>query len=883
MLAGHHLVGRQQELCELDGFLDGSGLKAAVIVGDPGVGKTALATTVCARAAAQGWSVLHAVGVEAEKSFTLGGLNQIVVALRDQVGDTDPEQRVLLTGVLSGAPDTPPAPMPLAFAVLSLLTRAAAEQPVLVMIDDVHWLDDVSATVLSVTGRRLVEPRLRLLATYRPRAGTEFVSAGWHGIHLNPLTDTDARALLEQSRPGLGEHATDAILDAAAGNPLALEELPRHADQIDDSLAALPLTDRLVTVFGGRLRHLDTRVRIELLRAALDGAEPRYTMDGVDQAIDTGLVVVDPLGNIAFRHPLVRAAVIHQAGTTERRLAHAHLAELYHDVLARRATHLSAAATGPDQAIAEVLSDAAHQSIRRGGSAVAIGWLRRAAELSIDPQRRNGFLSEAAFVASQSSRFDDARSIAENAPSTVLTDAYLALYRDGEVRAGHRRVLNAVVRGDVDDQTLARLVNLMLAIAQYTADADVWHQTIDALDRLGERATPESSIFRDAWGDVARTGHTVAGRLARYVDDLPTLEPWDVMRLAVAGYYVDGLADFRATAQELMERERDRGAVTNAMTMGHLVFLDMLASGDWVGAADVVREGLALTEIHHNTLFRQQFTVYLGVLAASRGDGDAARASAAVVAAYARPRGLGMLLGYTQRIEVLSALADGDYGAAYTAAVDIGGPGEFPPYAYQAVDSVLDFVEAAVHTGRIDEARRHASEAARLGFREISPRLAALTVAVDAMSAPDESAADLYESALAHGGLASVPFEQARVQLAYGMWLRRQRRHSRSRTVLSDAASTFAALGAAPWAARTHDELRAAGVDVKRAAGDSTTLSAQERKIAELAADGQSNKQIASALFLSPRTVGAHLYRVFPKLGVTSRAGLAKALAELDR
>lgn len=854
----------------------GVGPKAAVIVGEPGIGKTALAIATCETAASRGWAVLQTVGVEAEKAFTLSGLNQIVVPLRDHVSSTEPSQRPLLIGVLTGDPDTPPAPVPLAFAVVTLLTIAARDRPLLVVVDDIHWLDEVSATVLSVAGRRLTDPRLRLLATYRPHAAADFVTAGWHDVAVKPLPAADARVLLERSRPGLNPRAATTILDMAAGNPLALEELPRHAEQIDQSSTSLPLTDRLVTVFGGRLRQLDPRVRTEMLRAALG---PRYLMEGVDDAIAADLLIIDPMGDVVFRHPLVRAAVIHQASAGERRTAHAHLAELYRDAIAHRATHLSAAATGPDQHVADLLEEAARQSIQRGGSSVAVDWLRRAAELSTDAARRDAFLSEAAFVASQAGRYDDAQAIEES--SSVLTDAYLGMYKYGEVRVGHRRLVNAVSHADdVDDDTLARLVNLLLAITQYTADAELWGQTLAAVDRLGDRSTPESRLFRDSWGDVARTGHTVAERLSAHMDSLPALDPWDVMRLAVAAYYVDRLAEFRTTVSELMHRERDRGAVTNAMTMGHLVFLDMLASGDWAGADTVARDGLALTEIHHNELFKQQFSAYLGLLAASRGEVDSARRLASNVEAYAQPRGVGLLVGYTQRIDVLCALSEGDYEGAYTAAVRIGAPGEFPPFAYQAVDTVLDLVEAAVHTGRVAEARQHVRAAVQLDLPSVSPRLAALTIAAEAMCAPDELAAERYETALAEPGLSSVPFEQARVQLSYGMWLRRQRQNTRSRVRLRAAATTFDALGATAWAARAHNELRAAGVDVKPA--DGAALSAQERKIAELAAQGQSNKQIAATLYLSPRTVSAHLYRVFPKLGVTSRAGLAKALAELD-
>ena len=136
----------------------------------------------------------------------------------------------------------------------------------------------------------------------------------------------------------------------------------------------------------------------------------------------------------------------------------------------------------------------------------------------------------------------------------------------------------------LDDDTLARMVNLLLAVTQYSADAGLWRQTVDGIGRLGDRVPAESLIYRDAWGDVARTGHTVRDRLAEHLERLSTLEPWEVMRTAVAAYYVDGLDDLRVTLRRLMERDRDRGAVTNAMTMQHLVLLDLIRSGQWAEA-----------------------------------------------------------------------------------------------------------------------------------------------------------------------------------------------------------------------------------------------------------------------------------------------------------
>lgn len=885
--AGIGLVGRDEELVELRRFLHAPGQGALAVRGDAGVGKTALTSDLADHALREDWRVLRAIGVESEKPFTLAGLNQMVVGLRDEWSRLDGHDHDVLAPAFGADPAETPSPMSLAASLLALLGAAAKARPVLLVVDDVHWLDELSATVLSAAGRRATDPRVRIIAAFRPQHGVEFSTAGWIELDLDPLGSADARHIVDRMALSLSVSTRKTILDFAAGNPLALEELPRHADQIDSWTVSLPLTDRLVTVFGGRFRQLDARVRTELLRAALDGAPAdrhadagsRYAMADVEPAIEQDLLIVSPMGNIVFRHPLVRAAVIHRATASERRAAHAHLAELYADSLVRRATHLSAASTQPDQAVADLLEHAARLSIRRGGAAVAVDWLSQASRLCTDPSRSEALRAEAGFVASQASRFDDAQALADNDESVaaVLTGSYLSLYRDGDVIGTHRRILRALRDADaLDDATVVRLIKLLLAISLYSGDIDLWVLTDDIVDRLSGRLDADALLYRDSLGDVARRGHTVGARLAEYRDGQTPREPWDVMRVGVSAYFVDRLADFRTTVQRLFERDHDRGAVTNAMTMLHLLVLDQIGSGDWTAAQRSVQIGVELATTHRNELFRYQFIAYDGFRAACAGDVDQARRCATEVDAWAGPRRLGLLLGLVHRVAVLVALAEGDYEEAYAAALRITTVGEFRPYSHAAIDVLLDFGEAAVYVHQHDSARMHVAEAERLRLRDISPRLDAVVTAVDAMTASEAEAGALYDEAVDHPGVVDFPFDRNRIRLSYGMWLRRRRLTTEAREMLTLAAEEFDHLGAVPWADRARTELRAAGGGVKR----SDSLTTQERKIAELAAVGMSNKEIASELFLSPRTVGAHLYRIFPKLKVKSRAGLGQALRD---
>ena len=899
MDAGLGLVGRQAEFARLSEFLRQDAERAVVVSGEAGVGKTALIDQLDAHAAADGWQVVKVLGMEAEEPFALGGLNQLVLGLQEYLPGLDERDSALLATVLGGDPDAALAALPLVMSLLKLLTAAAHNRPVLVVIDDVQWLDSISAEVLGAVGRRLTQARVRIVAGRRVPHPSVFSSVGWSELALGPLDSEDSARLLARTGISLTPRAKGAILAAAAGNPLALAELPRTADQIQYEHGTLPLTERLVAVFGRRLRQLKAGLRAELLRAALDGVaasapaanRTRFAMDDVAPAVEAGLLVVDSLGDLAFRHPLVRAAVIHQASPQERRDAHRDLAGLYIGVLVRRATHLAAAATGPDPEVSDLLARAAKLSIRRGGLAVAAEWLRRAAELSTDPQTRAALFADAVFFAARAGRHDEAQDLLgstetgeEESPSAVLADAYLAFHGDGEVVSTHRRVLEALTRADtLDDETVNRLVNLLLSITNYAGDEPRRRQSNDALEKLEPRVDPVILLYRVGLHDIVSTSGHVRALLREYVDRLPLLEPRRVMQLAFPAYCIDAMTDFRAPLNQSYLQTREHGPSIDAMAMGCVVMFDLLATGHWDQAAQVGADGLAMArQARGGELLRHHFLAHLGVLAAWRGDLETARTYAAEVTAWSRPRGLQMYLTVAQRITVRVALAGADYEAAYQAVIKVSPPGRFPSDNFQVGDDMLDLVEAAVHTGRLTEARAHVAEALRLRLPEVSPRVAALTLAIAAMTASDSEAGELFQSALAHPGIADFPFEHSRIALAQGMWLRRVRRHTEARAALVFAATNFERIGARPYAERARGELRAAGASAKRSLSDADTLSAQERRIADLAATGHTTKQIAVQLSLSPRTVDNHLYRVFPKLGITTRAALSEALRRHD-
>ena len=838
-------------------------------------------------------------GSQAEEPFALGGLNQLGIGLRDSQVGLDQHDRAVLDPVLCGDAGTEVSVLPLAAALLNLLAVAAQTRPVVLVVDDVHWLDGISAEVLGAIGRRLDHPLVRIVAGRRTPYECVFSAAGWDEVPLAALGAADSEKLLDRAGVALPAVTRAAVLAAAAGNPLALAELPRFADRIDLGAAVLPLTDRLVGVFGDRTAGLDADVRADLLRAALDGSttstvsanRSRYTIQLGDPAAAVGLLVVAPLGHYVFRHPLVPAAVIHQSTPRERREAHHYLATLYEDVLFRRATHLAAAATKPDQDVADLLGEAAQLSLRLGGIPAAIGWLRQAAELSTDPKRRTGLLAEAVFVTTRAGRITEARQLLGNVEGdatqfalAVLADCYQAVHADGEVLSTHRRLLEALTRVDeLDEQVVNRLVNLLLYVTGY-ADDDHMHELTNAgIAKVKSRVIPAVLLYHTGVDDIASTAKAIRSTLGGYAAFLSEVPARYVLMMSYPAYCTDAMAEFRAPLRTAFTQVSAYGASLDAIEGGRVVLLDLMATGQWEQAEQVGAQCLEMAAaVHGSELMRYTLISDLGVLAASRGDLETARRYAADVTAWSQPRGMNMMLRTAHRIAVRVAFAEGDYEAAYQAAIRISPPGEFPRKNIQVGDHLLDLVEAAVNTGRLEEARAHVTEAVRLNLAEVSPRVAALILAITAMTAPESKAADLYQAALSHPGIVEFPFDYTRIVLAHGMWLRRTRRYTEARAVLESAAEGFDRLGARPWAERARAELRASGATVKQSRGDKIELSPQERRVAGLAAGGKTNKEIATQLSLSPRTVGAHLSRAFRKLGITRRSALSQVFLQQD-
>ncbi|RKT19085.1 regulatory LuxR family protein [Streptomyces sp. 1114.5] len=915
------MVGREDEQAELVAFVTSATGQALVLRGETGVGKSSLLGHAAALAEQEGHVVLRAAGVEAESELPYAGLHQFLHPLLADVARLDDGTRAVFDAVFGGVQGDPPSVMALGIAVLSLLSLSSAQRPLLLVLDDAQWLDDSSADICGFVGRRLAGSPARMLVAVRTDLTSRFDTAALPELPITALTDEDAARLLDHRYPELSRRVRRIVLEQAQGNPLALVELPAHfagrsSDlPVEDLIGqhGVPLPRRLQRLFGTRIAALDERVRTQLLMGALDGAGTpsgtdagpgtRYSMRDADTAVAAGLLDIDVVtADLVFRHPLVRSAVMRMATPNQRRAAHLALAQFHRENLERRATHLAAATVDPDEDVAGILEAAAESATRRGGALAAVTWLTRAAELSENHADRSRRLTNAAFVAGHAARLGQAHRLVQadlapgstDSPASVLAAAYRALYQDGDVRSTHRQVSAAIeklrdagtaIAGEAaePDEVLTRLVILLLAISQFGGDRAAWESTRELLASMGDLVTEHSRLYSDTWSDVTRHGAGWAGPVRQAAANLSELEPWAVTRLGASAYHLDVLSHYRPHLQRVVDRELETGAVATGMVMLHQIMLDQMTAGEWAQAEDTGQRGLDLATEHGHHLFAAQSRAYLAQLAALRGQVGRARDLQAEVDAWARPRGLGFLAQVADSAGATAALSSGDYETAYLYAIGITQPGTFRPYAYQASRTLLDLVEAARYTGRVEQARAHALAARDTGLPKVSPRLALITYGALAMTAEDErEAAEMFTRAESHPDADRFPFELARIRLAHGIRVRHVQGPEAARQYVVPAAEAFEQLGAAGWTERARAELRSTGVAPRVSTLNLASLTWQERRIADLAASGLTNKEIGQRMHLSPRTVSSHLYRIFPKLGITARAALRDALSRTD-
>ncbi|MFF2551206.1 AAA family ATPase [Nocardia sp. NPDC058058] len=922
--------GRDSESAELGRLLDsaraGRG-SALVLWGAPGIGKSTLMRAAACRAS--DFHVLGCHGASQDSSVPYAALHELIWPLAARIPRLPAGAAAALRGLLRLGPPAGDR-LTVCTAVLALLGDLAAEQPVLILADDAHRFDAATSACLAFVARRASETGLVLLVGTR----SDPVGGGLQALpshHILGLGEADARALIASRNPSLSASATQRLLDMAEGNPLALSEtatlddraqparrssaytgapwcdpLPRTAANsgnspgpqgitgsrsvagvrgVDDVSGGVfgvadhagvarstvwpsvfrasercgdpyPVGPRLCAAFAETIGDLGDEARTVVLLAAAAGdgqvsvVRSAATAAGVTdrgwlEALESNLVVVAD-GRIRLFGAMIRGVVYASAKPAQRRAAHAALA----DVLAEgdepelRYRQLAAAAPGPDEELARELTDAAATAACGERRLAAADLLHRAAMLSPDAAGAAVRLARAARAAWTGGDIDAARDFLTRA-ECAGDSAVVA--RESAGLAG----LLAFGNGEMD------CANEKLALDMVSVDP-------------GAEAELRVSVQRIAW--VA--GHRWDPGTA-FTDS--AAEPWQLPpgTLAIsAGLATPALECYRQAAKAARERAE---LPWQALMLAQSATV-RLALGQCEDAVAEATEALFIAEPHGFTNSTVLSLNTLALHAAMRGDQDGTVRLCERSLELSRPRRMPVLIAGAHLALGLVALGAGEPDIALARLTPLLDPHDEMCHPTLAALAAPDAIEAAIRLGRPSVAAQFLTVLADRVADSGAPWAVAALACGRALLGDDATAATEFERALTAAEASEQPFQRARVRLLYGEWLRRTRRRAAAREQLDAAATAFDRLGAHPWAARARQESDL--VDTRSylqpGTGDCEILTPQELRVARLAATGATNRDIAARLYISPRTVGHHLSRVFGKLGLTCRAELAR-------
>jgi DNA-binding CsgD family transcriptional regulator len=901
------LLGRLEEQKLLTSIFDDVAMhgQALVLHGEPGIGKSRLLSEAVRTARERGMAVLTTTGVQSEAHLPFAGLHQLLRPVRERATDLPEIQREALDAAFGLTHEAAPEHYRIAMAVLDLVSEVATDAPLLLVVEDAHWLDRPTSDALAFLARRIESDPIVLLAATREGYPSVLLDAGLPERTLAGLDEVTATALLDAAAPDLPLVVRTQVLREAAGNPLALLELPTMAGRHEDHQSAaggLPLTERLEHAFAARVADLPEATRLVLLVAALNDedtlseilhaagaiAGTRLDVDAPAPAADAGIVDSD-LQSIRFRHPLIRSAIAQSAGLADRRRAHEALAGVLEDHPDRRAWHRAALLSGEHEDVADELEQAGTRARQQGAIPVAVTAMRRAAELGEPTSRSRRLLCAADFAVElgrpdvvvplldEVSRLD--LGVLDRARVTWVEET--ALTRPLDAKRFESLIAAAEQAGAAGDRDLHVKLLWLVASRAWWVDPgpEVRQMLIEAADRLGDADAEDPRVFAvHAYADPLGHAGGVLARLERAALDDEHVDT-DAARFFGPAALVVGAFDlgndFLATAIHGLRTEGRLGHLPRLLTLHSSMAARI---GDWEVALPGAEEARRLAQELGEPQWEAAADTVVSLVAAMRGDEEHARVMAAQAEAVAEPVGANITVAFAQFGKVLAALAGGRHADAYAYAERLFDPDDS---AYHPVISswlIADLADAARHIDRVDAARERVAQVAASAGERPGTWIAVGLRHANALLAESAEAGDRFDEALA-GDLSRWPFQRARIQLAYGQWLRRQRRVADSRAVLRGARDTFEALGCASWGDQARGELRASGERSRRRAPEARDqLTPQELQIAQLAAQGLSNREIGQRLFLSHRTISTHLYRVFPKLGITSRAELSGAL-----
>jgi DNA-binding NarL/FixJ family response regulator len=914
-------VGRERELASIETFLAEitNGPAALVLSGEPGIGKTILWEVGVEEARAAFTCVLTSRGVEAEASLAFAGLTELLAGVVDEVLPTlvPPRRRALEVALQLVEPgENAPDSHLIGLALVDTLRWLARDGPVLVALDDAQWLDSASSAVLHVAVRRLRDEQVGLLATVRQAADVvtplqfEYALAGerFTRIDLRPLSLGALHHLLEQrislelTRPELAR-----LYDASAGNPFFALELGRELIREGAKPTAgraLRVPRSLHDLLGGRLARLPTETvdvlvpaaalakpTVQLL-AATYGDEQRVVA-ALQAAVSEGVVDFDD-ARLRFAHPLLASICYEQAPLWKRRAAHRALAAVVDD-LEERARHLALAADGPDERIASELDRAAEQAAARGAPAAAADLCELAAELT-DAHPR----------ASRRRRLQSARyhSLAGDPDrAVVILDELLGEIESGVERADVLLARAFTVSGDAraivvfcdealaaaagDDVREARILALRAWAHLMTADASASladaRTALENAERVGDPALLAAVIARLAQAEswTAQVTPGLLERGAEIEERLGLALDWrESSKLYVPRLLMrqGGIDRPRALLEELEASAEARGhESTRILTLWYLTMLEWLA-GRFGRALDHSSAALELGEGGVTSSWPGRLKA---LVETDLGLADQARVTAERALAHAQSLSneifVILILGVQGRIELALGRIEeaGGYLSELPARLLAGGAND-PTQPVWA-----DAIETLTALGEVEKARSYLDSYEVNGRRLGSPWAVASAERCNGIVAAAEgdlsSAFAAFDRSLA--GLESYPYplERGRTLLCLGAARRQAQQRRLAREALEQALAIFDNLGANLWGEKARVELRR----ISGRRSPSEELTETELRVAELAAEGRSNKEIATRLFMGVSTVESHLSHVYRKLGIRSRAGLAGRLPTL--
>ncbi|WP_240809861.1 AAA family ATPase [Actinomadura sp. WMMA1423] len=908
--AGHGgnvaLLGRGPELAVVDEMLaavDMGESRVLVVHGAPGVGKSALLGY--AEHAATGMRVLRAAGVESEMELPFATLHQLCAPLLDRLPHLPAPQRAALETVFGIRSEAPPERFLVGLAVLSLLSDASEERPLLCVVDDAHWVDQASLQVLGFVARRLLAESVVLLFGARERSQD---LRGLPEMEVAGLRDADAQTLLDSVTYGrLDQRVRDRIVTETRGNPLALLELPRglSVTQMAGGFGLLrsdTLPGRIEQSFLARIGGLPEEARLLLLIAAAEpvgdptlvwGAARRLGVARTEALADGTREWLSLDARVTFRHPLVRSALYRSASKEDLRAVHLALAEVTDPEVDpdRRAWHLAAAAPAPDEAVAAELERSADRAQARGGLAAAAAFLQRCVTLTVDTARRAERALAAADATLQAGDLDAARRFADMADRNARDEfqrvrAHLVrshiTFAAGLDQEAPPLLLTAAQRLEPFDMDLARETYL---IAWGTAALIAAHS--DSLVAISEamRALPAPQGAPDAL-DLVLEGYALLvteGRAAAApalrralaaLADLPVREvlKWGWVANGVSAAVWDDRA-MRVLVGRVVEGVRAAGALTELPFCLTSLGIAVAWTGDFTAAAAIVAE---IEDVSAATGVPIAPHVELRLNALR---GREAEAEALIAATIEEVGAGGQLMGVTVAQWAAAVLCNGlgRYRQALAAAQVCTRMAEL----WVSVWALPELVEAAVRAGEDDIARAALDDLADATEPSGTDWALGVLARSRALLSDGAAAEELHVEAIERLGRTQLRPELARAHLLYGEWLRRSRRRVEARDRLRTAYDMFASIGMEAFAERAHRELLATGENVRKRTADVSSgeeLTPQERQIALLVREGLTNPEIGTRLFISPRTVEWHLRKVFAKLSITSRRQLRDVL-----